>query len=342
MTALISLKSCFEDRTLTTLELDGRPCWIAREVGRTLGYEQEGLRFVTQITGRWADELIEGVDYRIVRGEELKAIKELLGTFDDTGSVSSNCVHDPGSVSTKAGVAPELDTPERFDDTGSVPSRVNRQLLVLFESGLHIACLKTTKPLGRKLRRFLATEVLPQLARTGEYRRPRHVTELDLAEREVLGQRMLDLLDTAVERGLMERADAQRRWQQSMRLYFDEAMLAAPVGPHLQFSGKPLYFEWALYELGPEYGFHGSATRLAPQYEAFVMRRFPPDVVGGASLRMETNHFLEGPRRKVKWAYPESLHRLLLPEFLQFLKAGDGAEDMPSLAGCNMDESELS
>ena len=134
MTALISLKSCFEDRPLTTLELDGRSCWIAREVGRAIGYEQEGRRFVTQITDRWADELIEGVDYRSVQGEELQAIKELLGTFDDTGSVSSNWVHDTGSVSTKAGVAPELDTAGRFDDPGSVPSKLNHQLLSLHQA----------------------------------------------------------------------------------------------------------------------------------------------------------------------------------------------------------------
>ena len=45
----------------------------------------------------------------------------------------------------------------------------NRGLVVLFETGLHLALVKTNKPAGRKLRRFLAEKVLPQLVRTGRY-----------------------------------------------------------------------------------------------------------------------------------------------------------------------------
>jgi len=40
-----------------------------------------------------------------------------------------------------------------------------RSLTILYESGLHLVCLKTEKPLGKKLRRFLADEVMPRLMR---------------------------------------------------------------------------------------------------------------------------------------------------------------------------------
>jgi hypothetical protein len=40
---------------------------------------------------------------------------------------------------------------------------------VLFESGLHLALAKTNLPIGKRLRRFLVDEVLPQLVRTGRY-----------------------------------------------------------------------------------------------------------------------------------------------------------------------------
>ena len=44
--------------------------------------------------------------------------------------------------------------------TSRIPS-----LLVLFEPGLHLVLLKTSMPAGRRLRRFLVTEVLPRLVR---------------------------------------------------------------------------------------------------------------------------------------------------------------------------------
>jgi hypothetical protein len=44
---------------------------------------------------------------------------------------------------------------------------VHHRLLVLFESGLHLALIKTRKPHGKRLRRFLAEEVMPQLVRNG-------------------------------------------------------------------------------------------------------------------------------------------------------------------------------
>ncbi len=134
MNALVRLRDTFEKHTLTTLEIEGRPAWVAREIGEAIGYAQRGKRFATKITGEWSGELIAGHDYRVLTGSELSAFKQ--------------------------GV---------FQGTGSVPLGSNRGLVVLFESGLHLALVKTRKPAGIRLRRFLADEVLPQLVRTGQY-----------------------------------------------------------------------------------------------------------------------------------------------------------------------------
>lgn len=117
----------FEGHALTILEVDGRSAWIAREVGAALGYADDGKGFVASITRHWSDELLEGSDYRVLRGEG-----------------PHGCA---------------LHTSDRGQGS----------LLVLFESGLHLALIKTGKPAGRRLRRLLAEQVLPHVARTGRY-----------------------------------------------------------------------------------------------------------------------------------------------------------------------------
>ena len=122
----------FEGAPLVTLTYQGRPAWIARHIGTRLGYAHDGKRFVNLILGEWKDEFIEGRDYVVLSGDELAAFKEL-----------------PGAE--------------------SLAARTNNSLLVLFETGLHLALIKTRKKAGRDLRQFLATEVMPQLVRTGAY-----------------------------------------------------------------------------------------------------------------------------------------------------------------------------
>lgn len=116
----------FEGATLTQLEIDGRPAWVAQEVGTALGYS-DGRRLVDTIRNRWRDEFVEGVDYALLEGAMLESLKRL--------------------------------------NTGLVFSSHTRALLVLFETGLHLALVKTPKEAGRRLRRFLVTEILPKLVR---------------------------------------------------------------------------------------------------------------------------------------------------------------------------------
>lgn len=121
----------FGGRPLSVLSYQGRPAWIAREVGAAIGYARGGKRLVSEITREWADEFIEGHDFALVDGEDLAALKALPGLGPD-----------------------------------SVPSRAPG-LLLLFEPGLHLVLTRTNKPIGKFLRRFLVDEVLPVLARRG-------------------------------------------------------------------------------------------------------------------------------------------------------------------------------
>lgn len=119
----------FEGHSIPTYELEGQHAWLARDIGRALGYGREGRRLVGMITERWASEFIEGHDYLLLTGEELAGLR----LEDDA-----------------------LDS-------------VRSSLLVLFKPGVFLALAKTSKPAGKRLRRFLVDEVLPQLASTGQY-----------------------------------------------------------------------------------------------------------------------------------------------------------------------------
>lgn len=119
----------FEGRPIHTLTVGGRPAWVAREVGAVLGYTNGGKRLAGKITQDWAEDFVAGKDFAMLVGAELAAVKA----------------------------------------QGDVVSPSAKGVLILFESGLHMALVKTHMPLGRRLRRFLVDEVLPQLVRGGTY-----------------------------------------------------------------------------------------------------------------------------------------------------------------------------
>ena len=131
MPAPARINSEFEGQTLTTLTYEGRPCWLARDIGRVLGYSRGGRRLVAKISGWWSDNFIEGYDYTVLRGEALEDFKAAM----------------------------------LVGDTGTRPSTNIRVLMLLFEPGLRSVCEWTSKPGGRRLRRFLLNEVLPAFDR---------------------------------------------------------------------------------------------------------------------------------------------------------------------------------
>lgn len=130
--ALVRLTATFEGHDITTLEVGGAAAWTAREVGSALGYQDDGKRLSRSITADWSDDFILGRDYHLLTGDDLAALKAM---------------------------APEVVDPR-------TPS-----LLLLTESGLYLATMLSKKPAGRRLRRWLADEVLPSLRR-GELAAP--------------------------------------------------------------------------------------------------------------------------------------------------------------------------
>jgi len=132
----------FEGNPLPTIMYKGRPCWIARQVGVVLEYGNGGKGFVVLICREWKDEFEVGHDFVILKGKELAELKRV---FKEGGDYRHSCT-----------------------ESNSAYKYAN-SLMLLFESGVHLASIKTEKPIGKRLRRFIADEVMPQLARKGMY-----------------------------------------------------------------------------------------------------------------------------------------------------------------------------
>ena len=171
MTSLLSkLTLDFHGKPLTTLVLDGTPAWPAHELGQALGYAGNGRRLVSIILDEWSDEFVEGRDYVVLGGVQLARLKA------DVGSE-----------------VPSL-------------SPFTARVVLLFESGFDLVALKTHKPLGADLRRFLADEILPRLRRgqaiPGRQDRtvPREASRDAQTEKETLRCPMLNLAQLRVYR----------------------------------------------------------------------------------------------------------------------------------------------
>jgi prophage antirepressor-like protein len=171
----------FEGRHFTAYVFQGRPCVIAAGAGRAIDYADDGKVLPDVIRKHWSDEMEEGKDFAVLTGAALHDFKAILDVID-AASVSR---------------APNL--------------------MVLYESGLYLVCLKTEKPLGKKLRRYLADEVLPALRR-GELpgESPAMLHERRLMDREERLQRQ-------------QKSRALRRWAKLLRegkLAGDDVVLA--------------------------------------------------------------------------------------------------------------------
>jgi len=78
----------FENNSLTVIEIDGQPWFIAREIGRILEYSEDGKRLLKNIFDEWKDEFDDDMICKL-EGEKLKQFKEFLrvpnsGTRQDT------------------------------------------------------------------------------------------------------------------------------------------------------------------------------------------------------------------------------------------------------------------
>lgn len=69
----------YEGHRLTFIDLDGKPHVLAREVGRILGYAEEGRAFVSLLR-EWSDDLRPGEHVVKVEGDQLAWLKERLSS----------------------------------------------------------------------------------------------------------------------------------------------------------------------------------------------------------------------------------------------------------------------
>lgn len=153
----------FNDKPITTLVYQGRPCWIAREVAIAIGYA-DPRSFISRITGEWASEMHEEKHFSVIFGKDLKALRNVVTSGVTSGVMSQDIL----------------------------PARAP-SVLVLFEAGMHMALLKTDKPRGTELRKVLSDEVLPQLARDGRYLPEREVTPQGVMVESEYAKRMREL-----------------------------------------------------------------------------------------------------------------------------------------------------
>jgi len=137
----------FDGWRINCVMYKGQRCFPAAEVGRAIGYAHDGARLRTAIRDDWSEDFIEGEHCFLVEGEDLTQL--------------------------------------RLDNPDLVLSKT-RRLVLLTEPGLHMALLRTRKPKGRELRRKLAAEVLPQVARVGEFSPSREVVDNIVVERATL------------------------------------------------------------------------------------------------------------------------------------------------------------
>lgn len=127
------LTHTFDGHPVHTADLDGRPCWAARNIGRHFGYPTGGRRLITDVLGAWAPEFLEDFDVAWLAGEALVRFQA-----DVAGTPLAAVTTDPQGV------------------------------LLFFEPGSSLLASRVKTVTASRFKHFLATEVLPELAGGGE------------------------------------------------------------------------------------------------------------------------------------------------------------------------------
>ena len=139
MSQMQKMMNEFEGTNVTTITYKGRPCWLVKEVGAVLGYAEKGLS--QRITREWSDEFNDGDDLVVLTGKDV---------LDFSNAYNGLQVAVAKNTTTKL-------------------SPKTRNLLLLTEPGLYLVLAKTNKPVGKRFRKFITREVMPQIARDGHY-----------------------------------------------------------------------------------------------------------------------------------------------------------------------------
>jgi hypothetical protein len=107
--------------------------WVHYTGGNPGHQNRRGQPLVQMITsGRRADRWREGIDYEMLKGQDLQDFWAVLSQRERT--------------------YPQVSS-----------------LMILYTSGIHLVLLNTSKPIGTELHRWLVDEVFPSLKETGSY-----------------------------------------------------------------------------------------------------------------------------------------------------------------------------
>jgi len=124
----------FNGNEIHTFVWNNKPCWIANEIVSIFDYADPSKTIQDCIS---AEEFELGVEYDLLKGDNLKAFKELVGKVTTSAVVTSL----------------------KF-----VP-----QLTIFYEDGLYGFLQYTDKPIGVQFRKWIRRDVLPEIRQTGAY-----------------------------------------------------------------------------------------------------------------------------------------------------------------------------
>jgi prophage antirepressor-like protein len=135
----------FNDTDLLEIEYEGRPVFLAQQVGLMLGYA-DAKKLTNNLTDKWDTDLVEGQDLIKLTNGKLASFKRYLNQYPDRVLAST----DPeGAPSTRA-----------QDRTPVVDPRASH-LILLTESGAQLVAMLARTHQGRAFRRWLVDVVLP-------------------------------------------------------------------------------------------------------------------------------------------------------------------------------------
>jgi len=155
----------FEGNEITGLWYKGQPCMLARDIGRALGYADNGKSLSRRLR-EWGEEFLDGID--IIRPTDAEWSDTAIGG--------------------------------EFRPLASTP-------IFLTKSGVDLVCMKTSKPVGVRLRRQIADMDLIEYRQdaAGEFR-----AEVKPAGRVKSGQERYEIL-LERERRLARKLDLDER-----------------------------------------------------------------------------------------------------------------------------------
>ena len=140
-----NLVKCFSNSVLgvnlTTILIDMEPWFIAKEVATLLGYEN---------TSRSVNDHVDELDQKMLSHSECK---ELFGNILDSETIE-NTDNYRGTISVPR------------DNTMKINSN---GMKFINESGLYTLIARSNKPEARKFQRWVTSEVLPSIRKTGSY-----------------------------------------------------------------------------------------------------------------------------------------------------------------------------